>query len=132
MNRRATRKQTMATEPDNQARAVDAARRAAELRQRQDGPDEGRPVTRQDVEDAEHRAEHARQAAAAAARSAAGSLETSARLHERLAEVEDEALQQGVGNADVMRESASFHRESAETDHKLAALKREEAEADDR
>ncbi|BBX41553.1 hypothetical protein [Mycobacterium simiae] len=122
----------MATERDPEIRAVDAARRAAELRRRPDGPDEGRPVTRQDVEDAEHRAEQARRAAAAAARSAAGSLETSARLHERLAAVEDETIQQGVGNADVMRESACFHRQSAAADHKLAELKRQEAEADDR
>ncbi|MCV7027824.1 hypothetical protein AWC25_24605 [Mycobacterium sherrisii] len=101
------------------------------MRHRQDGPDEG-PVTRQDADDAEHRAQQARAAAAEAARSAAGSLERSARFHERLAQIEDETLRQGVGNADVVRKSVAFHRESAEVDHKLAALKRKEAEAGDR
>jgi hypothetical protein len=121
----------MGTEHDPASRGAEAARRAAELRKRHDDVAAGQPVTPDDVERAEKNADEARKAAAHAAHSAARSLENSARLHERVAQTEDRTVQQGVGNTEIIRDSAAFHRNAAKTDHELAELKRQEAEADE-
>jgi hypothetical protein len=121
----------MATSQDPGSRAVEAARRAAELRQRPEQLNAGRPVTQDDVEQAERRVEQARVGAAHAAHSAARSLDESARLHEEVAQIEDKTIEQGASRADVHGASVAFHRRSAELDHKLAVDKRKEAEADE-
>lgn len=120
----------MASENDAASRGADAARRAAELRHRHDELTAGQPVTAEDVEQAERRAEEARIAAAHAARSAASSLEESARLHDRVAHVEEQTVQR-AGASGTRAKSTAFHRESAETDRILADQKRREADAND-
>ncbi|OBH24405.1 hypothetical protein A5692_05005 [Mycobacterium sp. E342] len=87
-------------------------------------------LTAKDVERAERRAAAARQRAAHAGLSAARSFEESALGHERVARVQDEAVEQGVSHVGVHRESAVHHREFAAEDRKLAELKRKESEAD--
>jgi hypothetical protein len=87
-------------------------------------------VTAEDVELAERNAAAARERAARAGLSAAQSFEVSADQHERVAEVQEQAVQQGVSHDDAHRRSALKHRQAAEEDRKLAALKRKESEAD--
>ncbi len=87
-------------------------------------------ITADDVELAERRAAEARERAAHAGLSAARSFEESAIQHERVAEVQDWTVEQGVPHADVHRRSAMRHREAAADDRKLAELKRKESEAD--
>lgn len=86
--------------------------------------------TAEDVELAEHDAAAARVRAARAGLSAAQSFEASAVRHERVAKIQDQAVQQGVLHTDVHRRSALKHRQAAEEDRKLAALKRKESQAD--
>ncbi|OBI45146.1 hypothetical protein [Mycobacterium colombiense] len=86
--------------------------------------------TAEDVELAEHNAAAARKRAARAGLSAADSFEESAMQHERVAEIQDQTVQQGVSDTEVHRRSALKHREAAEEDRKLAELKRKESEAD--
>ena len=62
--------------------------------------------------------------------SAAHSLEKSAFQHQRIAEIQDQTVQQGVSHTEVHRRSALKHRHAAEDDRKLAELKRKESEAD--
>ncbi len=87
-------------------------------------------ITAQDVELAEHRAAAARERAARAGLSAAHSLEESALQHERMAEIQDQTVQQGVSHTEMHRTYALQHRQAAEDDRKLAELKRKESEAD--
>jgi hypothetical protein len=119
----------MATTDDPGSREAEAARRAAELRRRTEGFTAGPSLGYDDVEQAERSAERARIRAAQAARSAARSLEKTARLHERVAEVDEQTVRQGASSTDVHDESAAFHRQSAQGDYKLAADKRNEADA---
>lgn len=86
--------------------------------------------TAEDVELAEHNAAAARERAARAGLSAAHSFEESAILHERVAEIQDWGVQQGVSHTDVHRRSALKHRQAAEEDRRLAELKRKESGAD--
>lgn len=87
-------------------------------------------LTAKDAELAERRASAARERAAHAGLSAARSLEESALRHERVARVQDQAVEQGVSHVGVHRDSAAHHREFAAEDRKLAELKRKESEAD--
>ncbi len=97
----------------------------------QQGPSSGEEaVTVEDVDLAERRAGQARERAAHAGLSAAQSFEESARSHQRLAEVQDVTVAQGVSNTGVHRNSAQRHRQAAADDRKLAEEKRTESEAD--
>ncbi|OBJ05171.1 hypothetical protein [Mycobacterium sp. 1465703.0] len=87
-------------------------------------------VTAAEIERAEHRAAAARERAARAGLSAAQSFEQSAIQHERVAKIQDWTVEQGVLHSDVHRSSAIKHRQAAEEDRRLAALKRKESEAD--
>jgi hypothetical protein len=79
---------------------------------------------------AERRASRARERAAHAGFSAADSFEESARLHEHLAKVQDETVQQGVSHTEFHQDSAVRHRKAAADDRHLAELKRRESEHD--
>jgi len=87
-------------------------------------------VTVEDVERAERRVADARERAAHAGLAAAHSFEQSAVHHERVAEIQDLSVQQGVSHTEVHRRSAIVHRQAAADDRKLAELKRKESEAD--
>ncbi|CAM3175675.1 hypothetical protein MYCO108962_04130 [Mycobacterium colombiense] len=93
-------------------------------------PRDENAVTAADVERAEHAAAAARERAARAGLSAAHSFEESAVQHDRVAEIQDWSVEQGVSHTDVHHRSALKHRQAAEEDRKLARLKREESEAD--
>jgi hypothetical protein len=89
-----------------------------------------RSFTAEDVELAERRAAQARERAAHAGLSAARSVEESARHHERVAKVQDVTVEQGASEVGVHQASARKHRQAAADDHKMAAQKRRESEAD--
>ncbi len=88
------------------------------------------PFTAEDVNLAERRAARARERAAHAGLSSAESIAASAQCHQRLAQVQDETVAQGVLDADTHRESAIRHRQAAADDRELAEAKRKESEAD--
>jgi hypothetical protein len=87
-------------------------------------------VTAEDVDFAERRAAEARERAAQAGLSAARSIEESARQHERVADVQDVAVGQGVSDADVHKQSAARHRQAAADDRRVAGQRRKEFEAE--
>ncbi|OBB99244.1 hypothetical protein A5782_22270 [Mycobacterium sp. 852002-40037_SCH5390672] len=87
-------------------------------------------ITAEDVELAEHRAAMARERAARAGLYAAASFEKSAVQHERVAQIQEWTVEQGVPHPDEHRRSAIIHRQAAAEDRKLAELKRKESEAD--
>ncbi|OBH05406.1 MULTISPECIES: hypothetical protein [unclassified Mycobacterium] len=86
--------------------------------------------TAEDVNLAERGAAQARERAAHAGLSAAQSIAASAQCHQRLAQVQDETVAQGVLDADTHRGSAIRHRQAAADDRELAEAKRKESEAD--
>ncbi|WP_082951712.1 hypothetical protein [Mycobacterium sp. 852002-51057_SCH5723018] len=87
-------------------------------------------VTADDVELAERRVTAARERAAHAGLSAARSIEESARLHERVAKVQEVTVEQGASETGVHRRSIARHREAATDDRQLAEQKRAESQAD--
>jgi hypothetical protein len=87
-------------------------------------------ITVEDVELAERRARAAGERAALAGLSAALSFEESARHHERVAELQDQTVAQGVSHTGVHQRSAARHRQAAVEDRHMAELKRKESEAD--
>lgn len=87
-------------------------------------------LTQEDVDHAERRAAEARERAAHAGLSAAQSIAASAQSHQRLAEVQDVNVAQGVSDTELHRESALWHRQAAAEDRRLAEAKRKESEAD--
>ncbi len=87
-------------------------------------------LTQEDVDLAERRAAQARERAAHAGLSAAQSIAASAQSHQRLADLQDVTVAQGVLDADAHRESAIRHRQAAAEDCDLAEQKRTESEAD--
>ncbi|MEB4210605.1 hypothetical protein [Mycobacterium sp. 94-17] len=87
-------------------------------------------VTAEDIELAEQKVAVARERAARAGLSAARSFEESAARHERVARVQDQAVQQGVLHTEVHRRSGIKHRQAAQEDRRLAERKRKESEAD--
>ena len=87
-------------------------------------------VTPEDVDFAERRAPEARERAARSGLSAARSIEESARQHERIADVQDVAVEQSVSDVDVRKESAVRHRRAAADDRRVAEQMRKEFEAE--
>jgi hypothetical protein len=120
----------MAVDEDPGSRAVEAARRAAQLRLRPEH-DATAPFTHRDVEETDRSVEAARFSAAQAARSAAQSLDRSAAMHARVADVEEETVKRIPTGTERQEESATFHRRSAEQDRRYAEQKRDEAAADE-
>ncbi|WP_207546681.1 hypothetical protein [Mycobacterium mantenii] len=84
-------------------------------------------VTAEEIEVAERRAAVARERAFRAGLSAAQSFEDSAIQHERVAKLQDRAVERGSLDADVHRRSAVIHRQAAADDRKLAELKRKQS-----
>jgi hypothetical protein len=82
-----------------------------------------------EIVEAERRASEARERAAHAGLSAARSFEESAIQHERVAEIQDRGVEQGVSDVGVHQRSAAVHRQAAADDRYLARLKRTESEA---
>jgi hypothetical protein len=87
-------------------------------------------VTAEDVDFAERRAPEARERAARSGLSAARSIEESARQHERVANVQDVTVEQGLSDPDVHRQSAIRHRRAAADDRRVAEQMRKEFEAE--
>ncbi|BBY38410.1 hypothetical protein MMAN_25440 [Mycobacterium mantenii] len=94
---------------------------------REPTPPGEKAVTAEEIELAERRAAVARERAVCAGLSAAQSFEDSAIQHERVAKLQDRAVERGVLDVDRHRRSAVFHRKAAEDDRKLAELKRKES-----
>jgi hypothetical protein len=87
-------------------------------------------VTAEDVDFAERRAAEAPERAARAGLSTARSIEESARQHERVANVQDVTVEQGVSDVDVLRRSAIRHNQAAADDRRVAEQRRKEFEAE--
>lgn len=107
-----------------------AARRTAEVQARPRHLEKDRTSMGREAAIAARRAEEARQRARDAARLAAKSFEDSAGVHERVAQVLEQAAASGTSDASEHRRAAARHHQEAAEDRRMAQRKRLEADAE--